>query len=122
MISKTEQLINSVEEYRAVFESMPGVCTLLKANPPEYTIMVVTDAYVDMVGMSRETLYGSGLFDLFPINPDADDTTGQMNVRSSFDYVICNKKEHQLKAQRYDIPNLTERLLKSTGRLTISLF
>ncbi|HEX8333672.1 MAG TPA: PAS domain-containing protein [Segetibacter sp.] len=98
-------MINSVQEYRAVFEAMPGVCTLLKANRPEYTIMVVTDAYVAMVGMSRETLCGSGLFDLFPINPDADDTTGEMNVRTSFEYVIRNKKEHHLKAQRYDLPN-----------------
>jgi PAS domain S-box-containing protein len=104
-IFKTEHLINCVDEYRAVFEAMPVICVLLEVNSPHYTIVIATDAFVEKMGMSRDVLYDSGLFDLFPINPNADDTTGQLNVQSSFEYVIRTKQEHQLKAQRYDIPN-----------------
>ncbi len=97
-------MINNIDNYKAVFEAMPGICSLLKADSPEFTIMAVTDGLVEATGMLRETLYGNGLFNLFPANPEDDDFTGETNMRTSFDKVIQQKKEHQLKAQRYNIP------------------
>jgi PAS domain S-box-containing protein len=104
MLSKIEHLIDNLNEYKQVLEAMPGNCAIIKADPPRYTIIAVTDGFAEKVGMSRELLYGNGLMDRFPINPNADDKTGEINLRNSFNEVIQNKKAHQLVAQRYDLP------------------
>ena len=94
-----------MKDYKAVFEAMPGACTLLKADSPQFTIIASTDDLVESIGMTREKLYGFQLFELFPANPEYESFTGEINLRSSLEFVLAQKTSHQLKVQRYDIPN-----------------
>ena len=94
-----------MKDYKAVFEAMPGAFTLLKADSPQFTIIASTDDFVESVGMSREKLYGFPLFKLFPANPEEELFTGEINLRTSLEFVLAQKTSHQLKVQRYDIPN-----------------
>ena len=48
---------------------------------------------------------GQGLFEAFPPNAADPSFDGQQNLRASFEYVIENRKAHQLPIQRYDLKN-----------------
>jgi PAS domain S-box-containing protein len=118
MLGKIEHLINNIDQYRNVLEAMPGNCVILKADPPKFTVIAVTDDFVEKVCLPRELLYGNGLMDRFPINPDSNDISGEINVRNSLNEVIRNKKSHQLMAQRYDLPKSDGSFIKKYWQAT----
>ena len=51
-------------DYRAVFESSPGHCLVLAADPPRFTIEAVSEAYLDGTRLRRDDLVGRGLFEV----------------------------------------------------------
>ncbi|HEY0040500.1 MAG TPA: PAS domain-containing protein, partial [Flavisolibacter sp.] len=91
--------------FKAVFESMPGIHVLLQPDTPKYTILSVTDDHLLLTGCTREELVGKGLFEAFPPNHNDPDFNGEQNLSASFQSVIENKAPHQLPVQRYDIKN-----------------
>ncbi|HZI00824.1 MAG TPA: hypothetical protein VEX63_06730, partial [Flavisolibacter sp.] len=100
-----DALTSSLVNFKAVFESMPGIHVLLQPDAPKYTILSVTYDHLLLTGCTREELVGKGLFEAFPPNPNDLDFDGEQNLSASFQYVIQNKKQHQLPVQRYDIKN-----------------
>jgi PAS domain S-box-containing protein len=101
----SESVIEPTVDFKAAFEAMPGISALLQADSSRFTILAVTDEYVQLTGVKREDLVGKGLFEMFPKSPDDPDFTGERNMRASFQYIISHKLPHQLPVQRYDIPN-----------------
>lgn len=88
-----------------LFEGVPGNNVLVLSNPPHFTIVGVTESYLQVSGKSREQLMGKGLFEVFPANPDDETDTGENDLRFSFSEVIKHKKTHHLPTQRYDVSN-----------------
>lgn len=54
-------------DFRALFESAPGLYLVLT---PDFTIVAVSDAYLQATMTKREEIVGRGLFDVFPDNPE----------------------------------------------------
>jgi PAS domain S-box-containing protein len=91
-------------DIRNFFTSLPGSNVLVRPNAPVFTIVAVSDAYLQATGRTRDELIGRGLFDLFPNNPEDPNQTSEKTVRASLEYALLHKEPHHLPIQRYDIP------------------
>jgi PAS domain-containing protein len=56
-------------DYRALFESAPGLFLVLLPDK-DFTIIGASDAYLSATHTKRQEITGRGLFEVFPDNPD----------------------------------------------------
>jgi PAS domain S-box-containing protein len=91
-----------IKDFRA-FECTPGLSVVVMPDKPVYTTVAVTDDFIRLTGLKREQVIGNSHFKFFPGNPDDTDSTGEKNLRASFEYIITNKIPHELPHQRYDL-------------------
>ncbi|HLP13018.1 MAG TPA: ATP-binding protein [Flavobacteriales bacterium] len=89
--------------FRQLFESAPGLFLVLAPNPPEFTIVAVSNAYLEATMTKRNEIVGRGLFQVFPDNPDDKKADGTLNLRRSLMHVLDTKKAHTMDIQKYDI-------------------
>jgi len=87
-------------DFRALFESAPGLYLVLK---PNLTIVAVSDAYLRATMTERAKILGRGLFEIFPGNPDEPGATGVPNLQSSLERVLAGKVPDAMAVQKYDI-------------------
>lgn len=93
----------SEPDFRALFESAPGLYLVLLPDAPRYTIVAVSDAYARQTRTTRQGLLGRGLFDVFPDNPDDPEATGVRNLSASLGRVITARAPDAMAVQKYDI-------------------
>ncbi|RYZ60922.1 MAG: PAS domain S-box protein, partial [Chitinophagaceae bacterium] len=84
-----------------LFEAMPGNSALLLPNAPHFTIIAVTEGYVQTSEKPKAELVGKGLFEAFPNSPD--DSTGGIVLRAILGKVLETKCPQNLPVHRYDI-------------------
>lgn len=94
-----------VPDFRSIFESIPGNYLIVKPNPPDFTIIAVSDDYASVTNTKREEILGKALFQIFPDNPDDPDADGVAKLGASLETVMREKKQHVMPVQHYDIPN-----------------
>ncbi|MBL0421957.1 PAS domain-containing protein [Ramlibacter sp. AW1] len=87
-------------DYRTIFEAVPTPLLLLSAS---FTILAVSEAYVQATGRSRGELLGRALFDSFPDNPDDLETSGVRHLRASLERVLATGQADTMPVQRYDV-------------------
>ena len=94
--------MNLYEEinFKALFEEAPGLILVLN---PSFTILAISDAYVEATYTKREDLLGKHFFDVFQ---DTKNTTAVAETKSSLEYVLKNKKPHVIPMLRMEIKNL----------------
>ncbi|MGH7204534.1 MAG: ATP-binding protein [Candidatus Levyibacteriota bacterium] len=102
-MSKDTQEILSLQAVRSIFESVPGLYLILKPNAPTFTIVAVSDAYVQATMTKREEILGKSLFEVFPDNPDDPNATGVKNLTTSLLTVLKQQQPHKMAIQKYDI-------------------
>lgn len=90
--------------YTALFDAMPGNCVLVKNDPPTFTILAATPAYLQQTGYTKEAMIGKGVFEAFPVNSDPSYTGGEA-LRNSYLHASRYKQAHHLPVQRYDLRN-----------------
>ncbi len=90
-------------DYHALFEALPGLYAVLMPNPPRFTILAASDAYLRAARTTREAIVGRGIFEAFPDNPDDPAATGVTNLRASLEYVFHNRAPHTMAVQKYDV-------------------
>ena len=90
-------------DFRAIFESLPGLCLILAPDHPTYTIVAVSDAYLRATMTTRHGIIGRGLFEVFPDNPDDVGATGARNLAASLRHVLSHREPHTMAVQKYDI-------------------
>ena len=90
-------------DFRA-FEATPGISVIVLPDAPVYTHVAVSNDFLLTTGFRKEQVIGRGHFEVFPQNPEDPNFTGEHNLKTSFEYILRNKKPHQLPVQRYDIP------------------
>lgn len=91
-----------VPDFRALFEAIH--IPLLVLLPDErFTIVAVSDSYLQATLTTREGLLGRGLFDAFPTNPRDPDATGMRNLRASLGRVLATRAPDRMAIQKYDI-------------------
>jgi PAS domain-containing protein len=91
-------------DFKAIFESLPECFLILLPDAPRFTIVAVSDAYLEATNTVREEIIGRGGFEVFPDNPNDPSATGVENLRASHNRVIKTKKIDFLPVQKYDIP------------------
>ena len=91
-------------DFRAFFEAVPGLYLALLPNPPQFTIVAVSDAYLRATMTQRAAILGRGLFEVFPDNPDDPQASGVANLRASLTAVLQQRAPHTMAVQKYDIP------------------
>ena len=92
----------SPEQYRRVFEAMPGAFLLLLPDAG-FTIADVSDAYLHATLRQRAELIGRPVFDVFPDNPDTPEANSTLNLSRSLQRVIDSGKPDVMAVQRYDV-------------------
>ena len=90
-------------DFRALFESAPGLYLVLSPDAPRYTIVGASEAYLAATMTDRGAILGRGLFEVFPDNPDDPVATGTANLRSSLDRVLATRAADSMAVQKYDI-------------------
>jgi signal transduction histidine kinase/EAL domain-containing protein (putative c-di-GMP-specific phosphodiesterase class I) len=93
----------SKPDFQALFEGAPGLYLVLKPDPPQFTILAVSNAYLNATMTERETIVGRGLFEIFPDNPDDPAATGTRNLHASLMQVFESRATDTLAVQKYDI-------------------
>ena len=98
--------MNSVD-FKKSFESIAGINILIDTDGPNYTVLAVTQGLIDIQpdAFTRNDIINKPFFEAFPQSADVTSLAGEDNIRSSFKYVINNKKQHTLNVQRYEVPN-----------------
>jgi PAS domain S-box-containing protein len=87
-------------DYRTLFHTAPG-CHLVLL--PDFTIVAVSDGYLNATMTRREDIIGRGLFEVFPDNPGDVEATGESNLRASLANVLRTKLADTMAVQKYDI-------------------
>lgn len=86
--------------FQSFFKDSPQ-SVLIKANAPHFTILAVSDRFVEISLKSRDELLGQNLFDVFPDN--AKDPSGKESALSAITEVMKTKKKVDLPIYKYDI-------------------
>ena len=86
--------------FKALFEEAHGSILVLN---PSFTILAISDAYVEATYTKREDLVGKYFFDVFQ---DTKNTTAVAETKASLEYVLKNKKPHLMPMLRMEIKNL----------------
>jgi signal transduction histidine kinase len=92
----------SQPDYHRLFESAPGLYLVLLPDS-KFTIVAVSNAYLQATKTKRESILGTGLFEIFPDNPQDLEATGVHNLRTSLERVVESKVANAMAVQKYDI-------------------
>lgn len=88
-------------DFRNLFESAPGLYLVLTRD---FTIVAVSNAYLQATKTERESILGKGIFEVFPDNPEDPTADGVSNLRASLERVVKNGAADAMAVQKYDIP------------------
>jgi len=93
-------MAESTIDYRAVFQTLPGVLALLT---PDGVILDVNEGFLEAAGREVEQVLGRSLFDAFPENPDDPGDHGPAELRGSFERVVASGEPDIMPPIRYDV-------------------
>ena len=86
-------------DFRALFENAPGAYLVL-APDAGFTILGVSNEYLETTDTTRESIIGRPLFEVFPDPPNDPDATGEANLRASLARAIRMRRMDQMRVQR----------------------
>ena len=86
--------------FQSFFKDSPQ-SVVIKANAPYFTILAVSDRFVEIALKSRTELLGQNLFDVFPDN--TKDPSGKERALTAITEVMKTKKKVDLPIYKYDI-------------------
>jgi len=87
-------------DFKTLFEAAPGLYLVLT---PSFTIVAVSDSYLQATMVKREEILGRGLFEVFPDNPADPEATGTNQLRASLERVLARSERDIMAIQKYDI-------------------
>lgn len=88
-------------DIQRIFCSLPGLFLVLKPDD-NFTILGASDDYIRASNTSPD-MFGRGLFEVFPDNPDDPNATGVQNLTASLQQVLATRLTHTMLPQRYDV-------------------
>ena len=90
---------DSVPNFKNLFEAAPGLFLVLLPDSPQFTIVAVSDAYLNATLTKRNELLGRGLFEVFstdpttPFNPLAN---GVEDLRNSLLQALSTRMQSRI--------------------------
>ncbi len=97
MISRIDYRI----DYRGLFHESPNAYFVMTQD---YQICDANDAYLRLVGRTRDELVGNNLLDAFPIDPEGGNLNQHEELKASVDRVFQTGKPDILAVIRFPIP------------------
>jgi PAS domain S-box-containing protein len=96
----SQVMLNSLEIQR-VFRMVPGLLVVLKPDA-RFTIVGASADYLRVLHVDT-SIYGRGLFDVFPENAAQEQPGGMRNVEASLALVMAQRVRDAMATQRYDV-------------------
>jgi PAS domain S-box-containing protein len=97
--------ISAEEAIMLAFKHQLSNQVLLKANPPDFTIVYATNEYLKAT-LKKKSIFGRPIFDVFPPNPENPRSVKHsQEVMDSLLETCKTKKTVVLPVQKYDIEN-----------------
>ncbi|MEX0685663.1 MAG: PAS domain S-box protein [Balneolales bacterium] len=96
-------MINATKA-QAIFKASPTPQIILKPDKPQYTIIEVNNAYLQVTNASEKDLIGRPFFEAFSTSGEPSDEAGEKNMRKALEEVVTLKEHRTLDVQKYDIP------------------
>jgi PAS domain S-box-containing protein len=90
-----------VPDYSALFDATPSPCLVLA---PDFSIVAVNQAYLEVTRMRRADILGRHLFNVFPDNPQDPHASGAAKLQASLERVLHDKCADTMAIQKYDLP------------------
>jgi two-component system CheB/CheR fusion protein len=88
-----------VDLFRVLFEKSPG-SLLIKTDAPQFTIVAVSDTYLNTTLLPREAVIGRGFFEIYHDDIDQSD---DIAARKIFSHVIRTGEKVDVPVYKYDI-------------------
>jgi signal transduction histidine kinase len=96
----------ALRDYRRLFEALPDAVLVLCADPPFYTIVDASDAYLRATLTKRDGpdgIIGRPLFAALPVAPRASDADGVCSLRASLDRVVASGSPDSMATEQYAV-------------------
>lgn len=93
----------SAPDFERMFQSCGGCYLILAPEAPTFTIVAVSDAYLNATHTKRDEILDRGLFEVFPDNPNDQTADGVSNLRSSLMLVLDSGHIDYMPVQKYDV-------------------
>lgn len=94
--------LNTMADFRLLFESLPGLVMVLRPDAPRFTIATCSQAYLAAT-LTESSIFGQGLFQVFPDNPDDPAADGVRNLHASLERVMARRQSDTMALQKYDV-------------------
>lgn len=94
--------LDATADFRLLFESLPGLVMVLRPDAPRFTIATCSHAYLAAT-LTQSSIFGQGLFQVFPDNPDDPAADGVRNLRASLERVVASRQSDTMALQKYDV-------------------
>jgi len=91
----------SEDGFTSIFKYLPSPGIVLLPDDPDFTILAVNDAYLELYNLRKEEVIGKGYFDIFPENPNYS----LSDLRTSFGRVLKEKKQDFFPLRGFKICN-----------------
>lgn len=92
-------------DFKQLFTLLPERYVVMKNDPPLFTIMAASDAYLEVTGKTGEEIIGRGLFEAFPDTSEKAKKTGRGKLYDIFEKCAKTGKPVSTGVLRYDIEN-----------------
>jgi signal transduction histidine kinase len=96
----------ALRDFRRLFEALPDAVLVMLADPPHFTIVSASDAYLAATLTLRNGptgIIGRSLFEVFPAPPHGSGDSGIARMRASLARAIASGVADVVAAQQYDI-------------------
>ncbi|MFD1140934.1 PAS domain S-box protein [Larkinella insperata] len=87
----------------SAFNALPGNYLVLLPDAPTFTIVGVSDAYLQATYTRRESILGKGVFVAMTDDVTNPFANGVANLSASLHRVVDQKRPHRMDTQRYDV-------------------
>jgi hypothetical protein len=107
-------------EFKKIFETSPGLFLVLLPDSPQFTVVAISDAYLNATLKHRNEIIGRSIFDSFsadlenPYNPLAN---GIENLRNSLQEVVNSRTPTRTEAQNHGMGSIVTPVLGEGGQI-----
>jgi PAS domain S-box-containing protein len=102
-VSSTISTRSPEPDFRRLFESAPAPYLAIRPDPPRYTIVAASDAYLRNTRTTREDILGRALFEVLADEPHDLRATGSRDTEASLARVIATGQTDVMPARSHEV-------------------
>ena len=95
--------VNAPLDLQQIFDATPALLLVLAPDSPRFTILAVTDAYLQATKKQRSEMLGRALFEVFPDDPDDPKPWATRDTCASLDRALTLRVADTMALQQHNI-------------------